>query len=156
MFMSEKDPEHTVAKNRKAWHDYHLLQRYEAGIVLLGTEVKSVRAGHVSLRDSYAAFENGELFLFNLSISAYKDRGYAEHDERRRRKLLLNRDELRKIKRQIEEKGNTVIPLQLYFKNQRLKAEIAVAKGKREYDKRDQKDRLMAARELSRELKNRR
>ncbi|MBI5060514.1 SsrA-binding protein SmpB [candidate division KSB1 bacterium] len=154
--MPEKEPEHVVAKNRKAWHDYHILQRYEAGIVLLGTEVKSVRAGHIGLRDSYAAFENGELFLFNLSISSYKDRGYTEHDERRRRKLLLHADELRKLRRQIDEKGNTLIPLQLYFKGRVLKAEIAVARGKKEYDKREQKEKAMMARELKRELKNRR
>ena len=154
--MPEKEPEHVVAKNRKAWHDYHILQRFEAGIVLLGTEVKAVRAGHIGLRDAYAAFDNGELFLFNVSISPYKDRGYSEHDERRRRKLLLHADELRKLRRQIDEKGNTIIPLQLYFKGRVLKAEIAVARGKKEYDKRDQKEKAMMARELQRELKNRR
>jgi SsrA-binding protein len=154
--MPEKEPDHVVAKNRKAWHDYHLLQRFEAGIVLLGTEVKAVRAGHIGLRDAYAAFENGELYLFNVSISPYKDRGYAEHDERRRRKLLLHAEELRKLRRQIEEKGNTIVPLLLYFKGPVLKAEIAVARGKKEYDKREQKEKAMMARELKRELKNRR
>ena len=113
--MEEKGPTKIVAKNRKAWHDYHILQRFEAGLSLLGTEVKAVRAGHIGLRDTYAAFDNGELYLFNLSIGAYRDQGYVVHEERRRRKLLLHRDELRKLARQIEEKGNTIIPLQLYF-----------------------------------------
>jgi SsrA-binding protein len=152
--MEEKGPTKIVAKNRKAWHDYHILQRFEAGLSLLGTEVKAVRAGHIGLRDTYAAFENGELYLFNLSIGAYHDRGYAVHEERRRRKLLLHRDELRKLARQIEEKGNTIIPLQLYFKGPHLKAEIAVAKGKREYDKRHQKEEARMARELDREMKS--
>jgi SsrA-binding protein len=153
--MAEKEPSNIVAKNRKAWHDYHILQRYEAGLALLGTEVKSVRAGHVGLRDAYASFEGGELFLFNVSIGAYRDRGYAEHDERRRRKLLLHTDELRKLQRQVEEKGNTIIPLQLYFKGPYLKAEIAVAHGKKEYDKRRQKEEARMARELDREVKSR-
>jgi SsrA-binding protein len=153
--MEEKSSSKLVAKNRKAWHDYFILQRFEAGIVLLGTEVKSVRAGHVGLRDSYAALENGELFLYNVSISAYKDRGYTEHEERRRRKLLLHADELRKLKRQIDEKGNTVIPLQLYFKGPHLKVEIAVAQGKKLYDKRRQKEEARMSRELDREMKSR-
>ena len=153
--MEEKGPEKVVAKNRKAWHDYHILQRYEAGLSLLGTDVKAVRAGHIGLRDAYAAFENGELFLHNVSIGAYRDQGYATHEERRRRKLLLHRDELRKLARQIEEKGNTIIPLQLYFRGPHLKAEIAVARGKREYDKRHQKEEARVAREVDRELKSR-
>ncbi len=154
--MPEKEPEKTVARNKKAWHDYHILQRYEAGISLLGTEVKSVRAGHIGMRDAYAAFEENELYLHNLSINPYKDRGYSTHEERRRRKLLLRKDELRKIRRQIEEKGNTIVPLQLYFKGPYLKVELAVAQGKKEYDKRAQKEKAQADRELRRELKNRR
>ncbi len=153
--MEEKDPSKLVAKNRKAWHDYFILQRFEAGIALFGTEVKSVRAGHVGLVDSYAAFENGELFLYNLSINAYRDRGYTEHEERRRRKLLLHSEELRKLKRQIEEKGNTVIPLTLYFKGPYLKVEIAVAQGKKMYDKRRQKEEARISREIDREMKSR-
>jgi SsrA-binding protein len=153
--MAEKEPFKAVAKNRKAWHDYHIIQRYEAGLALLGTEVKSVRAGHVGLRDSYAQFEKGELYLYNVSIGAYRDRGYAEHEERRRRKLLLHSDELRKLQRQVDEKGNTIIPLQLYFKGAYLKVEIAVAQGKKEYDKRRQKEEARMARELDREIKSR-
>ena len=153
--MAEQDPDRLVAKYRKAWHDYFILQRFVAGIALLGTAVKSVRAGPIGLRDSYAAFEKGELYLYNLSISAYRDRGYTEHEERRRRKLLLRRTELRKLERQVQEKGNTIVPLQLYFKGPYLKAEIAVVKGKREYDKREQKEKARMARELQREMRTR-
>jgi SsrA-binding protein len=153
--MPEKEPDKLVAKNRKAWHDYFILQCYEAGIALLGTEIKSVRAGHIGLRDAYAAFDKGELLLFNLSISAYKDRGYTEHDERRQRKLLLRKTELRKLLRQVQEKGNTIVPLQLYFKGPYLKVEIAVVKGKKEYDKREQKEKARMAREVQREVRDR-
>jgi SsrA-binding protein len=153
--MEEKGSTRVVAKNRKAHHDYFILQRYEAGLSLVGTEVKSARAGQVGLRDSYAAFDKGQLFLYNVTIGKYRDRGYAEHQERRPRKLLLHRDELRKLARQVEEKGNTLIPLCLYFKGPYLKAEIAVAKGKRQYDKRQQKEEARMARELDRELKQR-
>jgi SsrA-binding protein len=153
--MEGKAPLKQVAKNRKAWHDYHILQRYEAGIALVGTEVKAVRSGLVGLRDSYASFEKGELFLHNLSIGAYRDQGYVGHEERRRRKLLLHRDELRKLARQVEEKGNTIIPLELYFNGPHLKVELAVARGKREYDKREQKEKARVAREVDREIKRR-
>jgi SsrA-binding protein len=153
--MAADDSFKAVAKNRKAWHDYTILQRFEAGIALLGTEVKSARAGRVSLTDAYGLVEEGELFLYNVSISSYKDRGYASHEDRRKRKLLLHRDELRKLIRQVEEKGNTIIPLQLYFKGPYLKAEIAVARGKKEYDKRQQKEEARMDRELRREIKNR-
>ncbi len=153
--MAEKEPDRLVAKNRKAWHDYEILQRFEAGISLLGTEVKAARAGHVSLRDAYAAFEGGNLYLYNVGISAYSHRGYTAHDERRVRRLLLNKDELRKLARQVEEKGNTIIPLQAYFKGPYLKIEIAVARGKRLYDKRRQKEEARMSRELDREMKSR-
>jgi len=153
--MEEKRPLRVVAKNRKAQHDYFILQRYEAGLSLLGTEANSARAGHVGLRDAYAAFDKGELFLHNVTIAPYRDRGYAEHEERRRRKLLLRREELRKLMRQVEEKGNTIIPLQIYFNGPYLKVELAVARGKRTYDKRRQKEDARMARELDREMKKR-
>lgn len=153
--MEEKGPSKLVAKNRKAWHDYDILQRFEAGISLFGTEIKAVRAGHVGLRDAYAAFEEGDLYLYNVSIGAYRDQGYTSHEERRRRRLLLHRDELRKLARQVEEKGNTIIPLQLYFSGPYLKVEIAVARGRREYDKRQKKEEARMDRELDREMKSR-
>lgn len=145
-----------VAQNRKARHDYHIIQTYEAGIALLGTEVKSVREGHVNLRDSFAKVENGQVLLYSMGINPYRNRGYTEVDERRVRKLLLNRTEIRKIQRQVLEKSYTLVPLQLYFKGQYLKVELAVVQGKREYDKRDAKEELRAKRELDREIKNRR
>lgn len=145
-----------VAQNRKARHDYHIIQTYEAGIALLGTEVKSVREGHVNLRDAFARVQDGEVLLYSMGVNPYKNRGYTEVDERRVRKLLLNRTEIRKIQRQVLEKSYTLVPLSLYFKGQYLKVELAVVQGKREYDKRDAKEELRAKRELDREVKNRR
>ncbi|MBU1921521.1 SsrA-binding protein SmpB [bacterium] len=153
--MDENTPMRVVAKNRKAWHEYTILQKFEAGISLKGVEVKSVRDGHIALTDAYAAFEGGELYLNNLNIGAYRNKGYTDHDERRPRKLLLHRRELLKIARQIEIKGNTIIPLQVYFKGPRLKVEIAVATGKRQYDKREAKEKARMDREMQREIKNR-
>jgi SsrA-binding protein len=154
--MEENPTLKVVAKNRKAWHDYFIVQRYEAGLSLMGTEVKSARAGHIGLSDAYASFEGNELYMYNVSIGAYRNQGYVGgHEERRRRKLLLHRDELRKLARQVEEKGNTIIPLQLYFKGPYLKVEIAVARGKRQYDKREQKEKARVAREVDREIKRR-
>lgn len=154
--MEASPPVKIVAQNRKARHDYHIVQTYETGIVLLGSEVKSVREGHVNLRDCYAHIENGELFLIGMGISPYRNRGYVEVEERRARKLLVNRTELRKLNRQILEKGYTLIPLSVYFKGQYLKVELAVAQGKREYDKRVAKEEQHAKRELDREVKRRR
>lgn len=145
-----------VAQNRKARHDYHIIQTYEAGISLLGTEVKSVREGHVNLRDAFARVQDGEVLLFSLGITPYRNRGYTEVDERRMRKLLLNRSEIRKIQRQVLEKGYTLVPLQLYFKGQYLKVELAVVQGKREYDKRQTKEEQQAKREIDREIKKHR
>ncbi len=145
-----------VAQNRKARHDYHIIQTYEAGISLLGTEVKSVREGHVNLRDAFARVQDGEVLLFSLGITPYRNRGYTEVDERRVRKLLLNRSEIRKIQRQVLEKGYTLVPLQLYFKGQYLKVELAVVQGKREYDKRQTKEEQQAKREIDREIKKHR
>src|SRR5229473_2290655 len=127
----------SIAENRKAFHDFHLLERFEAGIVLLGTEVKAIREGRVNLRDSYARLENGEVFLFNVNISPYSHRGYAEHEPLRRRKLLLHRHEIRKLIGKTVERGMTLVPTRLYFKNGRVKVSISLAKGKKEYDKRE-------------------
>ncbi|MCB9357037.1 MAG: SsrA-binding protein SmpB [Calditrichaeota bacterium] len=145
-----------VAQNRKARHDYHIIQTYEAGISLLGTEVKSVREGHVNMRDSFARVQDGEVLLYSLGISPYRNRGYTDVNEWRVRKLLLNRTEIRKIQRQVLEKSYTLVPLQLYFKGQYLKVELAVVQGKREYDKRKTKEEQMAKREIDREVKKHR
>jgi len=145
-----------IAENRKAFHDYHLLETFEAGIALLGTEVKAIREGRVNLRDSYARLENGEVFLFNVNISPYSHRGYAEHEPLRRRKLLLHRHEIRKLIGKTVEKGMTLVPTRLYFKNGRVKVAISLAKGKKEYDKRETVRRREADRETRAAIKSRR
>ncbi len=146
----------TLADNRKAHHDYHLLETFEAGVVLLGTEVKAIREGRVNLRDSYARVEDGELFIYNVHISPYSHRGYADHDPLRRRKLLLHRTEIRKLIGRTVEKGMTLVPIRLYLKNGRVKVAVSLAKGKKEYDKRETIKRREADRETRAAIKSRR
>ncbi len=142
-----------VATNRKARHDYHIEDVYEAGIVLTGTEVKSLRAGRASLTDGYATVEGGEAYLENVHIPEYSQGTWTNHSTRRRRKLLLNRVEIDKLTGKIKESGFTLIPLSIYFKDGRAKIEIALAKGKREYDKRqtlkEQQDKRETARAIA-------
>jgi SsrA-binding protein len=126
-----------VADNRKAFHDFHVLDTVEAGIVLLGTEIKAIREGRVNLRDSYARLENGEIWLLNVHISPYSHTGYAHHDERRQRKLLLHKHEIMKLAGRVQEKGLTLVPLQLHFKGGRLKVSLGLVKGKQAPDKRE-------------------
>ena len=145
-----------IAENRKAFHDFHILETFEAGLVLLGTEVKAIREGRVNLRDSHARVENGEVFLYNVNISPYSHRGYAEHEPLRRRKLLLHRDEIRKLIGKTVEKGMTLVPTRLYFKNGRVKVAVALARGKKEYDKRETIKRRETARETRAAIKTRR
>jgi SsrA-binding protein len=146
----------SVAENRKAHHDYHLIETFEAGVVLLGTEVKSIREGSVNLRDSFARVENGEVFLYNVNISPYSHRGYAQHEPLRRRKLLLHRDEIRKLIGKTVEKGMTLVPVRMYFKNGRVKVAVSLAKGKKEYDKRETIKRREVDRETRAAVKERR
>jgi SsrA-binding protein len=154
---SEREKAQTsIAENRKAFHDYHLLETFEAGIVLLGTEVKSIREGRVNLRDSFARVEDGEVFLYNVNISPYSHRGYADHEPLRRRKLLLNRDEIRKLIGKTVEKGMTLVPVRLYYKNGRVKVAVSLAKGKKDYDKRETIKRREADRETRAAIKTRR
>src|SRR3954451_3992890 len=127
----------SIAENRKAFHDYHLLETFEAGLVLLGTEVKAIREGRVNLRDSFARVEDGEVFLYNVHISPYSHRGYADHEPLRRRKLLLHRSEIRKLIGKTVEKGMTLVPVRLYYKDGRVKISVSLAKGKQSYDKRE-------------------
>jgi SsrA-binding protein len=138
-----------IAENRKALHDYHVLESWEAGVVLLGTEVKAIREGRVNLRDSYARVENGEIWLSNLHISPYSHTGYAHHDERRQRKLLLHEHEIQKMAGRVAEKGLTLVPLQMYFKNGRVKVQLALVKGKQLHDKRE----TVRRREVDRETR---
>lgn len=126
-----------IAQNKKARYDYSIEDTYEAGIVLQGTEVKSLRAGRASLVDGFAEVENGEVFLHQVHIPTYTEGTWTNHDVRRRRKLLLNRVEIDKIDAKIREKGYSLIPLALYFKDGRAKVEIALAKGRKSYDKRN-------------------
>jgi SsrA-binding protein len=129
--------EKLLADNRKARHDYHLLDTIEAGLVLLGTEVKAIREGRVNLRDSYGRVEGGEVFVYNIHISPYSHRGYAEHEPLRRRKLLLHRAQIRKMIGKTVEKGITLVPVRMYLKNGRVKVAISLAKGKKAHDKRE-------------------
>ncbi len=145
-----------IAENRKAYHDYHLLETFEAGVVLLGTEVKAIREGRANLRDSFARVENGEVFIYNMNISPYSHRGYATHEPLRRRKLLLHRDEIRKLIGKTVEKGMTLVPVRMYFKNGRVKVAVSLAKGKKEYDKRETIKRREADRETRAAIKSRR
>jgi SsrA-binding protein len=145
-----------IAENRKAYHDYHLLETFEAGLVLLGTEVKAIREGRANLRDSFARVENGEVFIYNMNISPYSHRGYAAHEPLRRRKLLLHRDEIRKLIGKTVEKGMTLVPVRMYFKNGRVKVAVSLAKGKKEYDKRETMKRREADRETRAAIKSRR
>jgi len=142
-----------VASNRKARHDYIIEDTYEAGIALMGTEVKSLRMGRASLIDGYAAWRGNELWLEGVHIPEYIQGTWTNHTPRRRRKLLLHRSELAKIERKSSESGHTIVPLQLYFKDGLAKVEIAVAKGKRQYDKRhalrERQDNREAQRALS-------
>ena len=145
-----------IAENRKAFHDYHLLETFEAGIALLGTEVKAIREGRVNLRDSFARVEDGEVYLYNVNISPYSHRGYADHEPLRRRKLLLHRDEIRKLIGKTVEKGMTLVPVRMYFKNGRVKVAVGLAKGKKEYDKRETIKKRETDRETRAAIKERR
>lgn len=138
-----------IAENRKAFHDYHILETYEAGVALLGTEVKAIREGRVNLRDSYASVQKGEVFLNGVNISPYSHRGYVDHEPLRTRKLLLHKNEILKLTGKVAEKGMTLVPLRLYFKDGRVKVALGVAKGKKDYDKRD----TIKAREADREAR---
>ena len=145
----------TIAENRKARHDYHILETWEAGVALLGTEVKAIREGRVNLRDSFARVQNGEVWMENVHISPYSHRGYAEHAELRQRKLLLHRDEIRKMVGRVAEKGLTLVPLELYFKNGRVKVMLGLARGKQAHDKRETIRRREVDRETRAAVKSR-
>ncbi len=144
-----------IAENRQAAHNYHLLEKYEAGVVLSGTEVKSLRAGQAQLKDSYAIVRNNEIFLLNCHISPYHNAGYATHEPDRTRKLLMHAQEIHRLDGKTREKGLTLIPTRLYFKDGRVKCEIALAKGKQLYDKRETERRREADREARQALKQR-
>jgi len=138
-----------VASNPKAFHDYFIEDRYEAGIVLTGSEIKSVREGRVNLRDSFVLIKDGEAWLMNAHIAPYKQAGRENHDPRRPRKLLLHRYQINRLMGRVQEKGYTIVPLQMYIKGRWAKVEIALARGKKLYDKR----RAIAEREAERRIR---
>src|SRR5262245_45441101 len=145
-----------IAENRKAFHDYHILESFEAGLVLLGTEVKSIREGNANLRDSFARVEGAEVWLYNVHVSPYSHRGSSDHEPTRRRKLLLHRREIRKLIGKTVERGLTLVPTRMYFKNGRIKVEISLARGKKAHDKRETIKRREADRETRAAVKERR
>lgn len=149
------EPIKIIVQNRKARHVYETLDVYEAGIALKGTEVKSLREGKANLGDSYARVEGGEVYLYNVHINEYTEGNRFNHDPLRKRKLLLHRSEINRLRGRVEEKGLTLIPLKLYFKQGRAKVELAVARGKRQYDQRQDIARRDARREVERALKER-
>jgi SsrA-binding protein len=141
-----------IAQNKKARHDYHIEDTFEAGLVLTGTEVKSLRAGRASLLDAYADITDGEAWLHNAHIPEYSQGTWTNHTPRRKRKLLLHRSEIDKMARRVNERGLTIVPLSLYFKDGRAKVEIGIARGKKTYDKRQAIARRDVEREVTREL----
>ena len=150
--MTEKSNEvKDVATNRKAFHDYFIMETYEAGIALKGTEVKSLRQGEANLHDSYGVIKNGEVWLLGLHISPFEKGNINNHDPTRERKLLLHRSEIRRLIGKISQQGLTLVPLKIYFKDNIAKVELAVARGKKSYDKRE----AIKKREVERELKRR-
>jgi len=144
-----------VATNRKAAHDYFLGDRYEAGIVLTGSEIKSVRAGQINLRDSYVQVRDNELWLLNAHIAPYEPAQREGHEPRRPRKLLLHRREIARLITQVQQKGFTIVPTQVYLRRGRAKVEIALARGKRQYDKREAIGKREVQRQIERALKER-
>lgn len=145
-----------VATNRRATHDYHIENRYEAGLVLMGSEIKSIRAGRANLRDGYVSPRDGELWLVNVHIAPYQPAARQGHDPRRPRKLLLHRREINRLIGRVQERGYTIIPLRLYLKHGRAKVEIGLARGKRQYDKRATISKRESQRHIERTLKERR
>ena len=141
-----------VGRNRKARHEYEILDTHEAGIVLKGPEVKSLRAGHLAFRDAFARVEGGEMWLYNLHISPYEQANRANQDPDRVRKLLLHREEIRRLLRKTEEKGLTLIPLEIYFRKGNAKVLLGVARGRRQYDKREKLKKQTQDREAKRAM----
>ena len=143
----------TVDQNKKAFHDYEILDRFEAGLCLLGSEVKSIRAGRVSLKDAYVEIQAGQAYLVRCHVSPYEQAGPFGHEPERRRKLLLHEREIRRLDQKVRERGFSIVPLQLYFNDKgRIKAEIALARGKREYEKKQKLKERDIRREVDRDV----
>ena len=156
MAKPDDNPEHqSIAKNRRARHDYSILDTYEAGLVLTGSEVKSLRDGKANLSDAYGIVRNGEIFLLNLHISPYERASYNNHEPTRTRKLLLHKREIRRLIGAVERQGLTLVPLELYFKRGVAKVAMALGKGKKQHDKRDAEKQRDADREIARVVRTR-
>ena len=147
--------ETVIVQNRKARHDFEVLDRFETGIVLRGTEVKSLRDGLITLKDSFATVERGEVFLYNVHISHYKGGNNFNHETERVRKLLLHRSEIRKLTGKTEQQGLTLVPLKIYFKRGKVKVDLGLVRGKKEFDKRHSLAKRQADRDVERALKDR-
>jgi SsrA-binding protein len=150
-----EDSTETIARNKRARFEYHLLESWEAGLVLTGTEVKSLRNGKANITDAYGMVRDGEVFLLNAHIAPYDSGGYVNHESTRTRKLLLHQREIKRLIGAVERQGLTLIPLELYFKNGKAKIRIALAKGKQLHDKRDDQRSRDAERDIAREFRKR-
>lgn len=147
------DGQHVIATNRRARHEYHIEETYEAGLALMGTEVKTLREGRVSLQEAFARVEGGEVWLYHMHIPPYEAGNIFNHDPLRRRKLLLHRSEIRRLFAKAQQKGYTLIPLRVYFRHGVAKIELGVARGKKQYDKRESVARRDALREIDKAVK---
>ena len=143
-----------IVTNRKAWHEYHILDKYEGGIVLHGSEVKAIREGKANIKEAYVRFIENELFVFGMHIGKYSNEGYSTHSPIRDRKLLLHKKELLKIRKMVDEKGKTLMPLSMYLKGGRVKIEFGLAQGKKMWDKRKSKMEKDVKRHVDRAMKN--
>lgn len=150
--MSKKPSPALIARNKKARHYYELLEFFEAGLALTGSEVKSIRAGHVSFHDAFVRFQRGEAFLSGVRIAPYANAGYSQHDPDRDKKLLLHAGEIETLASRVEQKGLTVVPVDLHFKAGRIKVELAVARGKKLHDQRDDLKQQAEKRDMEREM----
>ena len=152
--MSAKEAIKLVANNKKAYHDYFIEEKYEAGIELFGTEVKSIRQGKCSIKEAYVSIDHGEAFVEGMNISPYEKGNIFNREPLRKRRLLLHKREIMKLQGQVQAKGYTLMPLQVYFKNGRVKVEIGLARGKKLYDKRDDLRKKAMKRETERDFRN--
>ncbi|MBD5083213.1 MAG: SsrA-binding protein SmpB [Clostridiales bacterium] len=155
MGLNNKETEQVIARNKKAYHDYFVLETYEAGIALFGTEIKSIRNGRVNLKDSFCSVDNGEMFAIGMHISPYEQGNIFNRDPMRKKKLLLHKKEIMKLFGQSQQQGLSIVPLQLYIKNGRAKLEIGLCKGKKLHDKREVAAKRDAERTIDRALKER-
>ncbi|MBQ8416940.1 MAG: SsrA-binding protein SmpB [Clostridia bacterium] len=151
----KKEGQKIIAQNKKAYHDYFVEEKYEAGISLAGTEVKSIRGGGVNLKDSYCSFENGEIFAVGMRISPYEQGNIFNTDPMRDKKLLMHRREILKLQGFVQQKGYTIVPLSLYFSGSHVKVELGLCRGKKLYDKRESEAKRSADRDIDRHMKDR-